>query len=131
MEYGWEVHLTESFDVAVERVTALLAEQGFGILTRIDVDATLKKKIGVDFPRYAILGACNPKLAHRALSGDPHVGLLLPCNVVVRDAGNGTTAVEIADPAAMFKIVDNPDVAPVAEEAAKLLRTVFHALQPN
>lgn len=123
--YGLTKHLPGvEFEQAVARVTVALKAEGFGVLTEIDVRETLKKKLGVDFPRYAILGACNPQLAHRALTADPYIGLLLPCNVVVMEAGDATT-VSIADPRAMFRIVENTELAPIADEAeAKLKRAL-------
>ena len=113
-----------AFDEAVRRVTEALKAEGFGVLTEIDVRETLKKKLDVDYPPYVILGACNPELAHRALSADPYIGLLLPCNVIVMEAADATT-VSIADPRAMFRIVENPEVAPIADEVeAKLKRAL-------
>lgn len=126
--YGFGTVLRDiSFDDARTKVTAALADQGFGVLTEIDVKATLAKKIGVDFRPYVILGACNPHLAHRALSGEAHLGLLLPCNVVLQQTDEGVE-VSIADPKMMFTMVDNPEVAPVAEEADERLRRVLAAL---
>lgn len=128
MDYGIEVTLKDTpFDRAVERVTAALADEGFGVLTTIDVKATLKKKLDVDFRPYSILGACNPQLAHRALGLDPNIGLLLPCNVVV-EAIDGGTKVNIIDPKAMFQVVDSEAVAPIAAEAEVRLRRVAAAL---
>ena len=115
------------FDQAVSRVTDALEAEGFGVLTEIDVRETLKKKLGVDFPRYVILGACNAALAHRALAADPYIGLLLPCNVVVMESGVGTT-VSIADPLAMFRIVENAGVAPIAESAKGKLKRALELL---
>jgi uncharacterized protein (DUF302 family) len=126
--YGISTKLRGTFDEAVRRVTEALAAEGFGVLTEIDVRATLKKKLDVDFRPYVILGACNPKLAKRALEADPQVGLLLPCNVVVQDAGGGEIDVSILDPKAMFTFVDDPAIAPVAEEAAQRLRRVVAAI---
>jgi uncharacterized protein (DUF302 family) len=126
--YGLTKHLPGvAFDEAVARVTDALKAEGFGVLTEIDVQETLKKKLGVDFPRYVILGACNPTLAHRALSADPYIGLLLPCNVIVMEARNATT-VSIADPSAMFRIVDNAVVAPIADEAEATLKRALERL---
>jgi len=127
--YGFETTLSDTnFDDALGRVGDALKKEGFGVLTEIDVKATLKKKLEVDFRRYMILGACNPGLAHRALEAEPQIGLLLPCNVVVQEAATGGVIVSIADPRAMFALVDNPAVAPVAEEAEDRLRRVFAAL---
>ncbi len=99
------------FDQAIERVTEALKTEGFAVLTRIDVHQTLKTRLGVSFPEYAILGACNPSLAHGALQVEPWAGLLLPCNVVVRALENGDSAVSIASPSAIFQAVDNPNLA--------------------
>ena len=129
LRYGFERTLERTtFDAAVARVTTALQAEGFGVLTEIDVAATLKKKLDVTFRRYVILGACNPTLAHRALQSEPQIGLLLPCNVVVQEAAGDRVTVSIADPRAMFAMVDNPAVAPVAEEADARLRRVMSAL---
>lgn len=127
--YGFEQQLEHAtVDEALERVTAALKGEGFGILTQIDVKDTLKKKLDIDFRRYLILGACNPSLAHRALSADPQIGLLLPCNVVIQEAPAGGVIVSIADPRAMFTVVDNPALAPIVDEADERLRRVAAAL---
>jgi uncharacterized protein (DUF302 family) len=129
LSYGFEKRLPgTSFDQAVGRVTAALRSEGFGVLTEIDVKDTLKKKLGVDFRRYVIIGACNPNLAHRALSAEPQIGLLLPCNVVVQETPEGDAIVSILDPRAMFSFVGNEAVAPVAEEADQRLRRVIASL---
>ena len=104
-----------SFDAAIALVTAKLKQEGFGILTEIDVKDTFKKKLDVDFPRYQILGACNPQLAHRALTLEPQLGQLLPCNVVVRKDG-AKTRVDIMDPLAVMELVGKPEVAKIASE---------------
>ena len=128
LEYGYEKNLgSVSLDEAVGQVTEALKAEGFGVLTEIDVKATLKKKIDVDFEPYKILGACNPTLAHRALQAEPEIGLLLPCNVVVRQSAGGTL-VSIASPKAMFSIVRQPELGPVAEEADERLNRVIAAL---
>jgi len=116
------------FEEAEQRVTAALQAEGFGVLTRIDVKDTLKKKLDVDFRRYVILGACNPPLARQVLDAEPHIGLLLPCNVVVQEADDSEMVVSIGDPKAMFTLVDNPAVAPVASEVDARLRRVLDAL---
>jgi uncharacterized protein (DUF302 family) len=116
------------YDDAVARATELLADEGFGVLTEIDVKATLKKKLDVDFKRYVILGACNPQLAHRAMSGEPFIGVLLPCNVVVMEREGGGTIVSAFKPTAGFSLVDNPEVAPIAEEVEDRLRRVLDRL---
>lgn len=109
-----------SVDHAVDRVAAALKAQGFGVLTKIDVQDTLRKKLGQDFRPYVILGACNPKLAHRALQGDSYIGLLLPCNVVVQELESGAL-VSFADPKAMFELVPDAPIKEVATEARALL----------
>ena len=128
LRYGFEKRLARTtFEQAVEKVTAALKSEGFGVLTEIDVQDTLKKKLGVDFRRYVILGACNPNLAHRALGAEQQIGLLLPCNVVVQEAPEGVV-VSIADPRAMFTLVDNAALTPVADEADQRLRRVIASL---
>lgn len=128
LRYGLERHLAGTpFDQAVEKVTDALKREGFGVLTEIDVKATLRKKLDIDFRPYMILGACNPGLAHKALAAEPQIGLLLPCNVVVQEMPDGV-AVSIADPRAMFTLVDNPEVESVAEEAGARLRRVLDSL---
>jgi uncharacterized protein (DUF302 family) len=123
--YGFEKRLEHTTVAeAAERVAAALKTEGFGILTQIDVKETLKKKIDVDFRPYLILGACNPTLAHRALTADAQIGLLLPCNVVVQEAAGGDVVVSIADPRAMFAVVDNPALAPIVDEVDQRLRRV-------
>lgn len=116
MEYGKTIGLDLSFDEAVPQVKAAFKEQGFGILTEIDVKATLKEKIGADVDSYIILGACNPELARRALEIEPLIGLLLPCNVVVRQA-EGKVMVHALDPALMASIPNRPELQGVADEA--------------
>lgn len=128
LSYGFERTLPGvSFGDAVTRVTEALKAEGFGILAEIDVAGTLKKKLDVDFRPYVILGACNPGLAHQALQAEPQIGLLLPCNVVVQGAPDGAT-VSIADPKAMFRMVDNAALGAVADEAEARLRRVIAAL---
>ena len=112
---------------ALERVTAALKDEGFGILTEIDVQVTLKQKLGADFCKYSILGACNPPLAHQALTTDLEIGLLLPCNVIVYE-DDGGSVVSIADPVAMMHVANNPLLEPVAAEARDRLRRVMAAL---
>ncbi|MEU8616432.1 DUF302 domain-containing protein [Streptomyces sp. NPDC048623] len=129
MDYGIPVTVDLPFADAVDRVRAALAEQGFGILTEIDVQATLKTKIGAEMEDYLILGACNPPLAHRALEADRHIGLLLPCNVVVRADGEpGRTIVEAMDPQLMVSVTGRPELAAVAEEAGTRLRAALGSL---
>ena len=125
MSYYLGKMLPIAFDEAVTRTTNALKKEGFGILTEIDVKETLKKKIGVEFPSYKILGACNPALAYEALKLENKVGTMLPCNVVVRDAGNGQTEVAAIDPVASMQAIDNPALKRAAEQVrAKLKRVV-------
>ncbi len=127
--YGFGTIVAAPYGEALERAKAALKAEGFGVLTEIDVKATLKEKLGADFRPYAILGACNPTLAHRALSADLGVGLLLPCNVVVYDNGDGSSSVEALDPEAALAIVgDDPPLAGVAREAKARLRRAIAAL---
>ena len=116
------------FDVAVHRITESLKTEGFGVLTTIDVAATLKKKLDQDFRRYVILGACNPQLAHRALTADLGVGLLLPCNVTVFEGDRGESVIQVVKPQAMMGIVQNVQLKPVAREAdERLVRALERA----
>ena len=124
MTYGMSRTLDLSFADAVEQVREALQEQGFGVLTEIDVTATLKTKLGEDMEDYVILGACNPPLAHRALGVDRSIGLLLPCNVVVRTTDEGTV-VEIADPQMLVGVSGVGDLEPVADEARRRLEAVL------
>jgi uncharacterized protein (DUF302 family) len=129
LRYGFERTLGRiEIDEAERRVTEALKTEGFGVLTRIDVKDTFKRKLDADFRPYVILGACNPQLARRALDAEPQIGLLLPCNVVVQKDETGDAVVSIADPKAMFTLVDNPAVGPVASEVEARLRRVIDAL---
>jgi uncharacterized protein (DUF302 family) len=125
MSYYLGKILSIGFDDAVARTIEALKKEGFGVITEIDVKETLKKKIGVDFPSYRILGACNPALAYEALKLENKVGTMLPCNVVVRDTGNGRTEVAAIDPVASMQAIDNPALKRAAEQVrAKLERVV-------
>ena len=121
--YGYTRELRDAtFEQAIERTTQALKAEGFGVLTTIDVKDTLKKKIGVDFRRYVILGACNPQLAHRALGKELGVGLLLPCNVTVFEGDQRQVVVQIVKPQSMFEVVRTPGMEPVVAEADERLR---------
>ena len=121
------IRLEAPYEEAMARVTAALKEEGFGVLTEIDVKATLKLKLDADFRKYAILGACNPPLAYKALGTELEIGLLLPCNVIVYEE-DGASMVSIVDPISMLGVVDSPELKPVADEARARLGRVAKAL---
>jgi uncharacterized protein (DUF302 family) len=127
-KYAFGKTVGMSFEQATEAVTQALAKEGFGVLTEIDVAATLKKKLGLERPPYKILGACNPQFAARALEMEPQIGALLPCNVVVRQGADGKTVVEFMDPNAVLGLVGRPEVAPIAAEVRARLVRVMEAL---
>lgn len=126
--YGFNVSVSGRFDDVVEQVTAALQQEGFGVLTEIDVAATLKKKIDVDRLPYKILGACNPGLAHQAIQADPDIGLLLPCNVVVRQEEDERITVVFMDPVAVLSLVDKPGVDALGADVRGRLERVRDAL---
>ena len=128
MSYYLGKMLRMPFADAVARTTEALKKEGFGIITQIDVKETLKAKIGVDFPAYQILGACNPSLAYEALKLESKVGTMLPCNVVVRDAGGGNTEVAAIDPVASMQAIDNPELKRAAENVRGKLQKVVDGL---
>lgn len=126
--FGFGKIVNTGFDEAVQQVTEELAKEGFGILTVIDVQATLKAKLDVDMPGYRILGACNPVLANQAISAVPDIGLLLPCNVLVREDEEGQVHVGFMDPGAVLGLVEDPRVDPLAVQVKQKLETVLAAL---
>ena len=127
-KFGFGKEVSTDFDTTIDKVTAALDKEGFGILTEIDVSATLKKKLDVDMPRYRILGACNPPLAHQAVSAVPEIGLLLPCNVLVREDDAGQVHVSFMDPQSVLGMVDNPAVEPLALKVREKLEQAMAEL---
>lgn len=128
MSYYFSKIIDASFEEAIEKVTTGLKNEGFGILTEIDVKQTLKKKLDVDFRNYRILGACNPRFAYESLQAEDKIGLMLPCNVIVQETSAGKTEVAAIDPVASMKAVDNPDLAGVAGQVQSKLREVIERL---
>jgi len=128
MSYYFSKIVDDSFDDAIERVTAHLADAGFGVLTTIDVSATLKKKIDVDFQRYTILGACNPGFAHKALQAEDKIGTMLPCNVIVQETADGKVEVAAVDPMASMMAIQNEALGGIASEVRGMLKNVIEGL---
>ena len=127
MDFTYRIETDLAYEQAIARVTETLKEQGFGVLTRIDMRQTLKDKIGVDIPPQMILGACNPQLAHQATTADPRIAALLPCNVVVRTDGD-RTVIEALSPSLMAEVSGNDDLRPVADDAAARIRESLDAV---
>jgi len=128
MEYYFAKTVSCSYEEAISRVTEELKTEGFGVLTEIDVKSTLKKKLDVDFRKYVILGACNPRFAYRALSAEDKIGILLPCNVVVQEREDGKVEVSAVDPVGMMQMVDNPDLKDAAQQVQERLKKVIDRL---
>lgn len=127
-DYAYTRQLSTTVDEAIQRVRAALADEGFGVLTEIDVQATMKKKLNIDQKPYVILGACNPQLAHQALTAEAPIGLLLPCNVTVFEGEDGKTWVQTINPEQMFSVVGRDDIAPIAQDVGARLERVMAAL---
>lgn len=128
MSYYFSKKIRGSFNEALDKVTASLKEEGFGILTEIDVKATLKKKLDVDFRKYRILGACNPPFAHKALQAEDKIGTMLPCNVIVQEKEGGEIEVAAVDPVASMKAVENPELLNIAQQVQEKLKKVVTGL---
>lgn len=126
--YGFNVTVSGAFDDVIKRVTEELSKEGFGVLTEIDVKATLKKKLDIDKRPYTILGACNPVLANQAIDAEPNIGLLLPCNVVVREEEDGSINVGFMDPNAVLSLVNRPEVEGLASQVKEKLERVRDAV---
>jgi uncharacterized protein (DUF302 family) len=128
MSYYFSKIVDDNFDDAIQRVTAHLADAGFGVLTTIDVSATLKKKINADFQRYTILGACNPGFAHKALLAEDKIGTMLPCNVIVQETSDGKVEVAAVDPMASMMAIQNDALGEIASEVQGMLKKVIEGL---
>lgn len=128
MDYTFHTRLDRDMDSAVEHVTAALKSKGFGILTTIDVQATMKAKLDIDTPAYRILGACNPGFAHQAMQAEPRIGAMLPCNVILRQLEAGGTEVAAVDPVASMQAIENPQLGHVALQVQQLLKQVIEGL---
>lgn len=128
MSYYFTKKLNVDFDTAIDRVVEELQKEGFGVLTQIDVKETLKKKIDVDFRKYKILGACNPVFAHKALSAEPHIGTMLPCNIIVQESNNNQTEVSAIDPIASMMAVKNDSLGETAIQVQAKLKKVIDNL---
>jgi len=128
MSYFFSKKIDASFDEAIELTTQKLSNEGFGVLTEIDIKSTLKEKINVDTNKYHILGACNPPSAYEAIQNEPHIGLMLPCNVIVREDNDGNVEVAAIDPVASMQAVENPGLGKVAKDVRNRLKKVIDSL---
>ena len=128
MSYYFSTTLAMDFDKAIEATTAALKEEGFGVLTEIDIAQTMKKKLDVDLPKYKILGACNPQYAYRALQAENKIGTMLPCNVIVQDAGGGKVEVSAVNPLASMQAVENPELGTLAQEVTEKLKRMISSI---
>ena len=129
MKYYFDITLDERFDAAIEKVTEALKKEGFGVLTEIDIKATMKKKLNVDMPHYKILGACNPQYAYKALQAENKIGTMLPCNVIVQETKDGRVEVSAVNPLASMQAVENPALGALAGEVTEKLKRVIGSLQ--
>lgn len=128
MQYYIETTLETDFETAVERVKAALKTEGFGVLSEIDIHKTLKEKLGVDFKRYKILGACNPTKAYKALQAEDNIGLLLPCNVIVQESQSGRINIAVIDPVVAMESVNNEKIEPIAQEVREMLARAMRSV---
>lgn len=128
MTFGFGKQVDWDFDVAIDKVTEVLQSEGFGILADIDVAAKMKEKLDKDMPRYRILGACNPSLAYQAIAAVDNIGLLLPCNVLVRENAEGNVHVDFMDPESVLSLVEHPDIGPLAQQVKERLQRAYNAL---
>lgn len=128
MSYYYSKTLDLPFEEAIEKTTKALKDEGFGVLTEIDIKATLKEKLDIDFKKYQILGACNPPLAHKALTAEDHIGLMLPCNVIVQELDDGKVEVAAVDPVASMQAIENGELGGVAQKVRSLLQKVIENL---
>ena len=128
MSYYFSKTIKASFEEAIDRATESLKKEGFGVLTEIRIDEKLKEKLGVDFPRYTILGACNPAYAYKALQAENKIGTMLPCNVIVQESGNGEIEIAAVNPIESMKAIQNPDLGSVATQVTEMLKRVIEAL---
>ena len=131
MEYYFNTTMRESFDAAIEKTIEALKTEGFGVIADIDIQAKLKEKLGVDFKKYRILGACNPPAAYKALQVEEKIGTMLPCNVIVIDKEDGTTEIAAINPIASMMAVENPQLTPLAQEITDKLKRVIDSLKIN